>query len=314
MSNRLAIQPKALGLIGIGKIAHDQHLPAIASEGRFNLVAKASRDRDAHSDVEYASLSELLEGAPHVAAISLASPPQGRAALAYQALQAGKHVMLEKPPCATLSEARAIEALARQQSLALFASWHSREAAGVAAAREWLADKQVATVQIWWREDVRVWHPGQEWIFANGGMGVFDPAINALSILTDILPGSVSVRAAELEVPANRQSPIRAEVAMLYDLAAPVIARFDFLFEGAPEWTIKIHTDHGILQLDEGGARLAIDGRCYEAGENREYRRLYRKFADLIETRAIDFDLRPLELVADAMLVGERRTTQPFNF
>ena len=32
------------------------------------------------------------------------------------------------------------------------------------------------------------WHPGQEWIWQAGGFGVFDPGINALSIVTRILP------------------------------------------------------------------------------------------------------------------------------
>jgi len=32
-----------LALVGLGKIARDQHLPAIAADGRFELVAAASR-------------------------------------------------------------------------------------------------------------------------------------------------------------------------------------------------------------------------------------------------------------------------------
>jgi D-galactose 1-dehydrogenase len=43
-------------------------------------------------------------------------------------------------------------------------------------------------VNVIWREDVRVWHPGQDWIWQPGGLGVFDPGINALSIITHILP------------------------------------------------------------------------------------------------------------------------------
>jgi len=37
-----------LGLVGIGKIARDQHLPAIAADAGFELVACASR----HAEVE----------------------------------------------------------------------------------------------------------------------------------------------------------------------------------------------------------------------------------------------------------------------
>jgi D-galactose 1-dehydrogenase len=56
-------------------------------------------------------------------------------------------------------------------------------------AKAWLAGKrQVARGRITWREDVRKWHPGQDWVFEPGGMGVFDPGINALSILTISCP------------------------------------------------------------------------------------------------------------------------------
>jgi hypothetical protein len=47
-------------------------------------------------------------------------------------------------------------------------------------------------VEIVWHEDVRKWHPGQQWIWEPGGFGVFDPGINALSIATRIFPASSS--------------------------------------------------------------------------------------------------------------------------
>ena len=63
-----------------------------------------------------------------------------------------------------------------------------------------------------WTEDVRVWHPGQKWIWENGNFGVFDSGINALSILAKIAPGPVFVKSAELYYPSNceRRSPLRS--------------------------------------------------------------------------------------------------------
>src|SRR3546814_4182786 len=88
--------------------------------------------------------------------------------------------MLEKPPGATLSEVHALEALARKQGRTLFATWHSREAAAVEPARALLATRKIRSVRVEWKEDVRHWHPGQAWIWEPGGLGVFDPGINAL--------------------------------------------------------------------------------------------------------------------------------------
>ena len=75
---------------------------------------------------------------------------QARAALA-----AGKHVMLEKPPCATLTEARALGDMAAAGGLSLFATWHSRRGAAVEAARALLATREIHGVEIIWHEDVR---------------------------------------------------------------------------------------------------------------------------------------------------------------
>ena len=72
--------------------------------------------------------------------------------------------------------------------------------------------KRVRELRVTWKEDVRHWHPGQAWIWEPGGFGVFDPGINALSILTRILPSPIFVQSATLAVPANRAAPIAAEI------------------------------------------------------------------------------------------------------
>src|SRR5690606_21387365 len=133
-------------------------------------------------------IDELLGCDVEVDAVSLCTPPQGRFAQAKAALGAGKHLMLEKPRGATLSEVYGLEALAKENGVTLCSTWHSREAAAVEPARAMLAGRTIRSVTVEWKEDVRHWHPGQSWIWEPGGLGVFDPGINALSIVTRILP------------------------------------------------------------------------------------------------------------------------------
>ncbi len=305
-----------LALVGIGKIARDQHIPSIGATGGVTLAATASRNPEATvaGVPAYRSLPELLASEPAVTAVSLATPPQVRFADAATALQAGKHVMLEKPPGATLSEVHTLARMAEAAGVTLFATWHSREAAAVDAARDWLQGKRLTSMRITWKEDVRHWHPGQDWVWEAGGLGVFDPGINALSVMTAILPHAVHLRAAELYFPANRETPVAAELRFADPGGAEVSASFDWLETGPPTWTIEIETDAGRATLSEGGARFRPADGGEVAGENAEYRRLYHRFAELVAAGESEVDLSPMRHVADAFTLGRRVEAPSFDW
>jgi D-galactose 1-dehydrogenase len=160
---------------------------------------------------------------------------------------------------------------------------------------------------------VRVWHPGQSWIW-EPGIGVFDPGVNAFSILTHILPGPLMVEAAELRCPANKAAPIAADLTLVNPDGLRVEAAFDFdQRDGPPTWTIDVETDAGALNFTKGAAQLAVDGRAVDVADAPEYPRLYARFAQLIARRETDADLAPFELVADAFLMGRRIEAPPFD-
>lgn len=302
-----------IGLVGVGKIARDQHLPALQAGSDFELVAYASHAGHVDGIDGYRDVAQMLEARPDIQAVSLCTPPAGRFEQAMSVIASGRHLMLEKPPAGTVCEVDEIARAARKAGVTMFTTWHSREAAAVEAARNRLATRCITAVRIDWKEDIRRWHPGQDWLLAAGGFGVFDPGINALSIATYILPQALLVTGATLSVPSNRDSPIAAAVRMAM-AGAVVEARFDFLQTGQQQWSIEIDTDAGTLRLLDGGRRLDQPGRGEVSGPNDEYARLYRKFGQLIATGASDVDLRPLRLVADAFLVADRRIVDAFHF
>ena len=301
-----------VALVGIGKIARDQHVPALAASGDWELAATVSRAGTVEGVEAFTDFAAMLAARPDIPMVSLCLPPMPRFAYAEAALRAGRHVMLEKPPGATLAEVHALEALAKAQGVTLYATWHSRMAEAVAAAKAWLADTVVRKAHITWREDVRKWHPGQDWVFEPGGMGVFDPGINALSILTEILPSPVHVTAATLEFPENRDTPIAAQITF----SGGVSADFDWRQEGPQTWDIEMETDKGRMALRMGGNRLEIDGK--EAGGVNsimgEYPALYARMAELVRTGQSEVDLSPMVHVADALTLGKRVTVAPFVF
>jgi D-galactose 1-dehydrogenase len=307
------VSPAPFGIAGFGKIARDQHVPAIAASGEFELVAVADPVESGGALAAYPDLSTMLTAHPEITAVSLCMPPRFRAAVAREAIAASKHVLLEKPPCATRDEASELERLAREAGVTLFAAWHSRKAAAVAPAREWLRGRTVDSVRVNWKEDVRVWHPGQAWIFQAGGFGVFDPGINALSILTAILPDALRLVEADLSIPVNCETPIAARLVLIGERGFSVVAEFDFLQTGPQTWDIEIETPGGHLSLSQGGNRLAIDGEQRPVVRENEYPSLYADFAALIRAGACDVDLGPIKLVEDALRSGRVATVAPFE-
>ncbi len=303
-----------LGLVGVGKIARDQHVPAIQNDPRFALVATASLHGRIDGVPGFDDIDGMLASGIAIDAVCLCTPPAVRAGLARQAQAAGLHVMLEKPPAACLSQVDALVAAARGTGRTLMATWHSRETAAADAARAWLTGRRILAAQVIWREDVRQWHPGQDWLLAAGGFGVFDPAINAFSVLTHILPGALEVTDADLAVPVNRGAPMEARVAMRHDGNAPVTCDLSILHAGRQQWDIVIKTDAGRLLLTEGAHRLSIDGHAQAFDADGEYARIYARFAALIDAGASDVDARPLMLVADAMLLGRTTALPAFAF
>src|SRR3954468_15097871 len=91
--------PHQIGIIGLGKIAQDQHLPVIKANPNFELLAVSSTRGLSHEDAKYAfqDYRDLLK-IKELEAVAICTPPQVRHQIAREALLAGKSVLLEKPP------------------------------------------------------------------------------------------------------------------------------------------------------------------------------------------------------------------------
>ncbi|QOZ31920.1 Gfo/Idh/MocA family protein [Bradyrhizobium sp. CCBAU 53421] len=302
-----------IAIVGFGEIACRQHVPAIAKTSGAALVAVADPAKSPSGLPHFRDLQELLRDGPEIDAVALCTPPQARHAQAAAALAAGKHVLLEKPPGSTVSELTPLIAAAQEAGRTLFATWHSRYAPAVGPARKLLAGRTINKVTIVWKEDVRVWHPGQAWIFEAGGFGVFDPGINALSILTEILPRPIFVRSAMLDVPSNREAPIAAAVELSDENGLQIHAEFDFRQAGPPSWDILCETESGPVTLSKGGRQLRDGNRLVVDATDEEYPALYRRFVALTSDGKSEVDLAPLRLVADSFMLGRRRLVEAFG-
>ncbi|MFH0246472.1 Gfo/Idh/MocA family protein [Streptomyces sp. HK10] len=115
-------QRVGIGIIGCADIAVRRALPAIR-ESAFRLVAVASRSREkaegvaaAHGCAAAAGYERLLE-LPGIDAVYIPLPNSEHATWARRALEAGKHVLIEKPAVPGEETARALVTLAEERGL-----------------------------------------------------------------------------------------------------------------------------------------------------------------------------------------------------
>src|SRR3954454_16457509 len=239
------MKPIRIAILGYGKIAEDQHVPSIAGNPRFELVATSSRSEQGVART-FTDWRELIRGVEGLEAVAITTPPGPRYEIARECLLAGLHCLLEKPPTAGLAEIADLDCLAQAQQASLVTTWHAQHPATAETAASALAGKRIKSLEIHWHEDVHKWHPGQRWIWEPGGFGVFAPGINALSIATKIFPGGLFVKSAELKVPENAQTPIAADIVFSSPEAdGPLYASLDWRRSEGEEWTITVETTEG---------------------------------------------------------------------
>lgn len=304
-----------IGIVGIGKIARDQHLPVVEKSPDFALAAVVSSRSVDRGVPSFRTTGELLRSGVKLDAVSLCMPPGPRFDIARDCLDAGLPVLLEKPPTPTMGELVALIDHAAARKVILFTTWHSQYNAAVDQAKRILAGKVVRKLHVEWKEDVRHWHPGQDWIWEPGGFGVFDPAINAFSIVTKIMPSPIFVAESIMEFPRNRATPIAGRIRFKPSSGgeADMSAVLDWRQAGEQTWNITIETDDGLsLLLRKGGTELLVDDAPLVAKPSEEYEAIYAHFAELLKNSRSHIDILPLQLVSDCFMLGRRVESEEF--
>jgi predicted dehydrogenase len=112
-----------VGVVGCGSIVKSAHLKAYAQYGinvvgLYDISAEAARQAQEQHGLGrvFDSLDELL-AQPEIEVVDIATHPEHRVPLMARALEAGKHVLAQKPLAPTVEEARQVVKLADQLGL-----------------------------------------------------------------------------------------------------------------------------------------------------------------------------------------------------
>ncbi|EPL6866203.1 oxidoreductase [Klebsiella oxytoca] len=118
-----------VGLIGYGYASKTFHAPLISGTPGMTLAAVASSDENkVHADwpaLPVVSGPERILNDPNIDLVVIPTPNDTHFPLAKAALEAGKHVVVDKPFTVTLSQARELEAMAKSGGR-LLSVFHNR--------------------------------------------------------------------------------------------------------------------------------------------------------------------------------------------
>ena len=271
-----------LGIVGVGKIVRDQHLPAVAANADYRLVAAASRNATVDGVANFPTIEEMLDACRDLDAVSLCMPPQFRYDAARTALEAGKHVFLEKPPGATVSEVEDLKALADARASRCLP-------AGIRAMRRPSRPRAPSSPRprsgrrrSTGRKMCDAGIPTRTGSGSAGGFGVFDPGINALSIATHILPPMfVTVGHARFSR-KSRRADCRADRLSGRRTALPVRGRSRLAPDRAAELGHRGRHRRARCCFPAAAPSSPIDGRVVHDEPEAEYPMLYRRFAEIV--------------------------------
>ena len=107
-----------VGLIGFGFVSRTFHVPLLLATPGYRITAVSSRRpaevRETLPGVDVVSDPVALATHPDVDLVVIASPNETHAPLAFQAMRAGRNVVVDKPFTITAEQARQLAAIATE--------------------------------------------------------------------------------------------------------------------------------------------------------------------------------------------------------
>lgn len=141
-----------IGIIGCGKIAQVRHIPEYADHKDAKLLgfydinlARAQELAEKYGGTAYATVEELLAN-PEIDAVSVCAANFAHAELTIQALNAGKHVLCEKPMATTIPECEAMVEAAKKNGKYLMVGHNQRLAKAHATAKKLIDDGLIGNI------------------------------------------------------------------------------------------------------------------------------------------------------------------------
>ncbi|TLS38852.1 Gfo/Idh/MocA family protein [Pseudalkalibacillus caeni] len=275
-----------VGVIGCGSIAKHRHLPEYAANAQVEIVAvcdivqaRADEAAQKYGSESYSSYEELLAKS-EVEALSVCTPNYLHAPISIAALNAGKHVLCEKPMATSKEEAESMIKAAKEAGKKLMIAHNQRFVPAHKKAKELIESGEVGKIYSF---RTAFGHPGPEawsadgkdsWFFqkdkafigAMGDLGVHKTDLIRFLLGEDIVEvvGFVETSAKQnTDVDDNAVCILKSESGVIGTLAA------SWSYVSKEDNSTIIYGENAILRLEEDPVHSLIVQ--YKNGETVKY-------------------------------------------
>ena len=289
------------GILGTARIAAKSVIPAIKASKRNSVLAVASRDltraaefvRENEVPKAYGSYEELLNDA-NIQAVYIPLPNSEHSAWAIRAMEAGKHVLVEKPFAVNADEAQLMVSTALEKSVVLIEAFMYRYHARMAQMLEIVRKGTLGKLRVIQSSmSFPLTNPDDIRLNANlGGGALYDLGCYCVD-LQRILVGREPRRVQALSYHGN--TGVDLQISANLDFGDQVYGHFDVGLNAARQQHARIIGTEGVLDvLDPFGAKpevsqltLTKDGDTKKLNYKREnaYEKMIEHFSSVAASR-----------------------------
>lgn len=260
-------------IVGCGRVADRRIAPAIRQADNAHLVAFCSRVLDRASaymerheaDMAFDDLRELV-GEPGIDAVYIATPNALHAEQVIACLEAGKHVLVDKPMATTTLDAQAMLDTAQRAGRTLSVMLQQRYHPANQRVMQWIQEGALGTLSLvraqigFWFPSADVWR--QDVTLAGGGPGM-DLAPHGVDLMR-MIAGEVA-----------RVDATMANVQFRYPVEDLAVATLEFSDGpiGRLDVSYCTHEYGGRLEVYGSEASVVIEGSLQQIGRYRVWRR-----------------------------------------
>lgn len=255
-------QPIGVGVLGLGSIgtSHARALHQLSDQARLVAYSGGNPERVAEAGWPGAEQTTPadLPGHPGVDVVAICSPSDAHGAQAIAALQAGKHVVVEKPLALTVAEAECIVALANDRDRVLSVISQRRLEPEYTTVKKMLTSGQLGQVRLatthvhWWRDEA--YYAAAPWRsrMDAGGGSVMNQGVHNIDLL-NWLCGPVTDVTAQYATLAHQMDAEDTTVATVrFGSGALGLISTSTATPPGSAATVTLHTDRGTIELGQG--------------------------------------------------------------